>query len=197
MSEKNIKKIDIITDEDSENTSTDSTYNKKGKYMSLEKGTELLDVVVQLKKQLINENKEHVSRQAKQFKLLETSIKEYNKLVTREFNKLDKKAHRKKKKSITGLEKEHQVTDNMQDFLTKNFDIPRGTPVSRTQLTSLLNIYIKDNNLKNDVIPKQIKFDNGLNNLFENHKDEIHTYPDITRYINEHFPKTKPSTNEN
>ena len=100
---------------------------------------------------------------------------------------------KKSKTSVTGLEKEHQVTDTMQEFLSKNFDISKGTPVSRTQLTSLFNMYIKNNNLKNIKTPRQIIFDTELNNLFQNHKNEIHTYPDITRYINEHFPKNNLS----
>ena len=56
----------------------------------------------------------------------------------------------------TGLAEKHIVTPALQTFLQKHFDIPLNTPVARTTITKLLNQYIKNNNLQDNVNKKQI-----------------------------------------
>ena len=118
--------------------------------------------------------------------------------------KLDKRVHREikgarkrkrrvavdesgeaKPRVLSIFERPTQVTDELCLFLGR----PRGTLMSRSEVTKSVNNYVKEKNLKNkhDINP-----DGALKKLLLVGDGETLTYFNLQRYLNRHYVKATP-----
>jgi len=84
------------------------------------------------------------------------------------------------------FERPLQVTEALCNFLGK----PKGTLMSRSEVTKAVNGYVKEKNLKNkhDITP-----DAALKSLLAIPEGESLTYFNLQRYLNPHYLKTTPA----
>jgi upstream activation factor subunit UAF30 len=80
------------------------------------------------------------------------------------------------------FERPTKVTDELCLFLGK----PKGTLMSRSEVTKAVNNYVKENNLKNK---HDIKPDAPLKKLLAIGEGEPLTYFNLQRYLNRHYVK--------
>jgi chromatin remodeling complex protein RSC6 len=83
------------------------------------------------------------------------------------------------------FERPTKVTDELCVFLGK----PKGTLMSRSEVTKAVNNYVKENNLKNK---HDIKPDAPLKKLLAIGEGEPLTYFNLQRYLNRHYVKAAP-----
>ena len=84
------------------------------------------------------------------------------------------------------FERPVQVTDELCAFLAK----PKGTLMSRSEVTKGVNGYVKEKNLKNkhDITP-----DAALKKLLQIADGDSLTYFNLQRYLNRHYVKAVPA----
>jgi chromatin remodeling complex protein RSC6 len=84
------------------------------------------------------------------------------------------------------FERPVQVTDELCAFLSK----PKGTLMSRSEVTKGVNCYVKEKNLKNkhDITP-----DAALKKLLQIADGDSLTYFNLQRYLNRHYIKAVPA----
>jgi chromatin remodeling complex protein RSC6 len=84
------------------------------------------------------------------------------------------------------FERPVQVTDELCSFLGK----PKGTLMSRSEVTKGVNGYVKEKNLKNkhDITP-----DASLKKLLQIADGDSLTYFNLQRYLNRHYVKAAPA----
>ena len=70
-----------------------------------------------------------------------------------------------------------------------------GTKIARTEVTSALSSYIKDNNLQNQANKKFILPDEKLKSLLGISDDDKLTYFTLQKYMNKHFINETATTN--
>ena len=85
------------------------------------------------------------------------------------------------------FERPVQITEELCTFLAQ----PKGTLMSRSQVTKGVNQYVKDHNLKNK---HDIKPDAALKKLLLVPETEALTYFNLQRYLNRHYVKAVPAT---
>lgn len=136
----------------------------------------------------LNSLRELVSSMAAQVKKLE-------KRVHREIKDARKRKRRApvvegadaKPRQLSIFERPTKVTDELCLFLSK----PKGTLMSRSEVTKGVNCYVKEHNLKNK---HDIKPDAALKKLLAIGDGEPLTYFNLQRYLNRHYIKAeKPS----
>jgi chromatin remodeling complex protein RSC6 len=89
-----------------------------------------------------------------------------------------------KKRIPSGFAKPCKVSDKLCEFI----NIPYDSEIARTEVTKLLNQYIKDNKLKNS--KNKIVPDDKLKNLLEIQDEtelENLSFFNIQKYMNKHF----------
>ena len=84
------------------------------------------------------------------------------------------------------FERPVQITEELCSFLVQ----PKGTLMSRSQVTKGVNQYVKDHNLKNK---HDIKPDAALKKLLLVPETEALTYFNLQRYLNRHYVKAAPA----
>ena len=84
------------------------------------------------------------------------------------------------------FERPVQITEELCTFLAQ----PKGTLMSRSQVTKGVNQYVKDHNLKNK---HDIKPDASLKKLLLVPETEALTYFNLQRYLNRHYVKAVPA----
>ena len=111
----------------------------------------------------------------------------------------------KKKKSEDGVKRKPSgfaspvtVSDQLYDFLSK-YNVKKGDPIARTEVTKFITTYISENNLQNPSFRREIVPDATLKALFGEPielKDKtdpksplVYTYLQLQRYLSPHFPK--------
>ena len=137
-------------------------------------------------------------------KTLTTSLTSLRELATNllgQVKRLDRRVHReikdaRKRKRRTKVEegpdakprtpsifeRPVQVTDELCAFLVK----PKGTLMSRSEVTKGVNNYVKEHNLKNK---HDIKPDAPLKKLLAIPDGDLLTYFNLQRYLNRHYVK--------
>ena len=85
------------------------------------------------------------------------------------------------------FERPVQITEELCTFLAQ----PKGTLMSRSQVTKGVNNYVKEHNLKNK---HDIKPDAALKKLLLVPETEALTYFNLQRYLNRHYVKAVPAT---
>jgi chromatin remodeling complex protein RSC6 len=119
-------------------------------------------------------------------------VKRLDKRVHREIKDARKRRRRVKveegvdapKRAPSIFERPVQVTDELCAFLAQ----PKGTLMSRSQVTKGVNNYVKENNLKNK---HDIKPDAALKKLLSIDQEPL-TYFNLQRYLNRHYVKAAP-----
>jgi chromatin remodeling complex protein RSC6 len=79
-----------------------------------------------------------------------------------------------------------------EDLAWPRLEVKLGVPVARTDVTSYISKYIREHNLQNPEAKREIIPDATLRKIFANPNEDartIHTYLQVQRYINHHFPK--------
>jgi chromatin remodeling complex protein RSC6 len=121
-------------------------------------------------------------------------VKKLEKRVHREIKDARKRKRRAKveegpdapKRAPSIFERPVQVTDELCAFLVK----PKGTLMSRSEVTKGVNNYVKEKSLKNK---HDIKPDAALKKLLLIGEGEPLTYFNLQRYLNRHYVKAAPA----
>lgn len=118
-------------------------------------------------------------------KILQKEVLKERKDLLKKSNKNNKK--KKKKNSLSGFAVPTKITNELAEFLNLDKDIE----ISRTDVTSLICKYIKDNNLQNPDNKKIILPDEKLKKLFHGYlsdEDQLEFF-NIQSYLKYHFIK--------
>jgi len=135
----------------------------------------------------LNTVKSHISS-------LQTTIKQLEKDVKKQFNGLKKEAIKSKNKgnrSPSGFAKPSKVTKELCEFMNRT----EGSEIARTEVTKALVSYIKENKLENETNRKIIVPDNKLKFLLGLEDGQQLTFFNIQKYMNKHFVKSAESSN--
>lgn len=186
---------------------------------------EQVEVVLTFKErfdQLVKTTTEHITMLKSLNQELKKLHKEHDQLI-----KEASKKHKKKKterdfsKPIrqNGFAEPVIVSDELYSFLTKTkatmkdttfqpkneeeyknwprVPVVKGKPVARTDVTSHLAKYIRENKLQNPEQKREIRPDAALKKIFSEPTEvskldpskKVHTYLQLQKYVNSHFPK--------
>jgi chromatin remodeling complex protein RSC6 len=121
---------------------------------------------------------------------LKTKYRAFVKKVSRELKVAQKKSQKRKGSSnprkVSGFRKPTLISDELAAFLEK----PTGTTMSRTEVTRLINQYIRDQGLKNPENGRYINPDQKLAVLLNHTKDSDQlSYFNLQKFIKHHFSK--------
>lgn len=123
---------------------------------------------------------------------------EYNELLS-QFTKLQKqmkkilKAIKKedqdesKPKKLSGFAKPTQISEELATFLK----IDKDKLIARTQVTKLINVYVKENNLQNPENKREIIMNDALRKLIDIPDDVKLSFFNLQKYIKHHYPTSK------
>lgn len=123
--------------------------------------------------------KTQISNIQQQIKSLEKNLKKKMRGLKKEATKNKNKGNRQP----SGFAKPTKITKELCDFLNKK----EGSEIARTEVTSFLSKYIKNNNLQNKDNKKIILPDENLKFLLGISEKEELTYFNIQKYMNKHF----------
>lgn len=134
---------------------------------------------------------------AEKLALITSTVKDVQnvlKVLQKEYTKLSKTASKKaargaktgQKRSPSGFAKPTGLSNELCDFLS----IPHGSQKARTEVTRMLNEYIKKNNLQDSNDKRQIQPDAHLKKLMKMKDGDKLTYFNLQTYIKHHFIKT-------
>jgi chromatin remodeling complex protein RSC6 len=138
--------------------------------------TDLVDRIETIKK---NNNDE--------YKSIVSELKAMRKIVARlEKKKAKRKVDPNKPRAPSGITRPTRISDELSDFLGRE----RGELIPRTQVTSLLSKYIKDNELKSKENGKFLDLDKDGGKFRDLLKlgDTQVTYFSYQTYLTQHFP---------
>lgn len=116
------------------------------------------------------------------------------KVLQKEFNKIKSaKGSRKAKKAAggdtkrapSGFAKPTKLSDQLCDFL----GLPKGSSLARTEVTRVINQYVKSNNLQHTEDKRQIMPDAKLKGIMTIKEGDKLTYFNLQSYIKHHFVK--------
>jgi chromatin remodeling complex protein RSC6 len=120
---------------------------------------------------------------------LKTLIKNTDKQVAKELKMASKSTKHKKKTTGTrapsGFAKPTLISDELAVFLGKDLN----TLMSRTEVSKEINVYIKNNSLKDETNGKIIHPDEKLEKLLNVGKEIELTYFNLQHYLKHHFPR--------
>ena len=113
--------------------------------------------------------------------------KEHNKLKTQKGRKGRKNSGATtatgEKRTPSGFAKPTNLSDELCDFL----GIARGSSLARTEVTRIINQYVKDNKLQNAEDRRMILPDAKLKTIVTLGKDDRLTYFNLQSFIKRHF----------
>jgi chromatin remodeling complex protein RSC6 len=114
--------------------------------------------------------------------------KEHNKLKTQKGGRKGRKngganAAGVEKRNPSGFAKPTNLSDELCDFL----GIARGSSLARTEVTRIINQYVKDNKLQNAEDRRMIVPDAKLRTIVTLGKDDKLTYFNLQSFIKRHF----------
>jgi hypothetical protein len=115
--------------------------------------------------------------------LLKALSKEYDRM-----KKTVEKTERKRANARTnpnGFAKPAKITDEMHEFLS----VPKGTEISRTDVTRRVNAYIKEHNLYNPTNKRIILPDAKLRKILGASPDQEVTFFNLQRFLSASFVK--------
>ena len=114
--------------------------------------------------------------------------KEHNKLKTQKGGRKGRKnggatTATGEKRAPSGFAKPTNLSDELCDFL----GIARGSSLARTEVTRIINQYVKDNKLQNSEDRRMIVPDEKLKTIVTLGKDDRLTYFNLQSFIKRHF----------
>jgi chromatin remodeling complex protein RSC6 len=121
--------------------------------------------------------------------------KEHNKLKTQKGGRKGRKnsganAAGGEKRNPSGFAKPTNLSDELCDFL----GIARGSSLARTEVTRIINQYVKDNKLQNAEDRRMIVPDAKLKTIVTLGKDDKLTYFNLQSFIKRHFKTAATAT---
>ena len=122
-----------------------------------------------------------------QVKNVEKNVKKQMKTLQSQVNKNKNKGN----KNPSGFATPTKITKELCAFMNKE----EGTKIARTEVTSALSSYIKENNLQNQSNKKFILPDEKLKSLLGLTDDDKLTYFTLQKYMNKHFINETSSSN--
>ena len=131
--------------------------------------------------------------------LLSAAIKDIQtnlKVLSKEYDKQQKiieKAQKKRqnaKNSPSGFAKPNKISDELCDFI----GVPHGTEKSRTDITRLINAYVKEHNLNKPENKRFILPDDKLKKILNVGESEEINYFILQKLISHHFPASASKT---
>jgi hypothetical protein len=118
------------------------------------------------------------------------------KVLSKEYDKQQKiieKAQKKRqnaKNSPSGFAKPNKISDELCDFI----GVPHGTEKSRTDITRLINAYVKEHNLNKPENKRFILPDSKLKKILNVGDSEEINYFILQKLISHHFPASASKT---
>ena len=113
---------------------------------------------------------------------LKNMQKEYTKMM-KTVNKKTRKSTNTTKRAPSGFAKPTYLSDEICEFL----NIEKGTMLARTEVTRMINQYIKTNNLQFEKDRRRIIPDQALREIIQSKDEDIVTYFNLQSYIKHHF----------
>ena len=113
---------------------------------------------------------------------LKNMQKEYTKMM-KTVNKKTRKSTNTTKRAPSGFAKPTYLSDEICEFL----NIEKGTMLPRTEVTRMINQYIKTNNLQFEKDRRRIIPDQALREIIQSKDEDIVTYFNLQSYIKHHF----------
>lgn len=111
--------------------------------------------------------------------------KEHAKLQKATTKKTKKTASSTGPRTLSGFAKPSQLSDELCDFM----GVAKGTSMARTEVTRMINDYIKKNNLQSAEDKRHILPDEKLSKILNIKGDEKLTYFNLQKYMKHHFTK--------
>jgi upstream activation factor subunit UAF30 len=117
---------------------------------------------------------------------IKNAIKTLEKKTARDL-KLANKSKKKSKglRKPSGFVKPALISNELANFLNQ----PHGTELARTEVTKVINAYIRANNLQDPTNGRKIVPDKKLTELLNVKKEDELTYFNLQRYMSPHFAK--------
>ena len=128
-------------------------------------------------------------------KTLHLNLKVLQKEVLKEQKDSKKKSDKKKsdkKRLPTGFAKPSPISNSLAEFL----NLPTGSELARTDVTSKVIAYVKEHNLQNPENKKQILVDNKLKQLLSVKDEDVVTYFNLQTYLKNHFSSQTSTVTE-
>ena len=137
-----------------------------------------------------NELTSIVSSLLSSLKEVQSQMKNLQKIHIKEVKTLQKKTKKKRasrdgKKNPSGFTQPTKITDELALFL----DVSKGSMLPRTEVTKLVNKYIKEHGLQWEVNKRHIKPDKKLEKLLKVGKEADLTYFNLQTYLKPHYIK--------
>jgi len=114
-------------------------------------------------------------------KILQKEVLRERKEFKKRTDKIKKKSD--KKRSPSGFAKPSPITNELCEFL----GIENNTELARTEVTSKVIAYVKEENLQNPENKKQIILNAKLNKLLQPGEEDIVTFFNLQTYLKKHF----------
>lgn len=124
---------------------------------------------------------------------IKNAIKTLEKKTVRDL-KLANKSKKKSKgvRKPSGFVKPALISNELANFLNQ----PHGIELARTEVTKIINAYIRANNLQDPTNGRKIVPDKKLTELLNVKKEDELTYFNLQRYMSPHFAKASAVVNE-
>ena len=173
------------TDYDNYDLSENQEIEKNIDTENIEKKESNVDILFDKLQLQFNDSQQILKTLHNNLKILYKEVLKERKELQKKSNKNSKK--KKKKNNLSGFAVPTKITKELAEFLNLDHD----TEISRTDVTSLICKYIKDNNLQNPDNKKIILPDDKLKKLFNGYlgeEDQLEFF-NIQSYLKYHFIK--------
>ena len=173
------------TDYDNFDISDNQEIEKNVDTENIEKKESNVDILFDKLQIQFNDSQQILKTLHNNLKILYKEVLKERKELQKKSNKNNKK--KKKKNNLSGFAVPTKITKELAEFLNLEPD----TEISRTDVTSLICKYIKDNNLQNPDNKKIILPDDKLKKLFNGYlseEDQLEFF-NIQSYLKYHFIK--------
>jgi len=152
---------------------------------TLEENMDETPIEIQFKELLIS-----LTEQKNQISNTIIKVKQLQKTCTKELKNKKNKKNRKpsdpdKKRAPSGFTKPIKLSEELCEFIGKQ----NGTEMARTEVTKLIAIYIKDNNLQLEKDKRTIVPDKKLSKLLKCGDNDIVTYFNLQSWMKPHYIK--------
>lgn len=128
------------------------------------------------------------------FSSLKSDFKSLEKRCLREFKAVQKTTKKKRNANANGggFKKPVPISNELAAFLNK----PEGTVMARTDVTSAITQYFKENNLQDPANGRNLIPNAALTKLFKLESTDHLSYFNLQKFLKPHFPKAEAAAPE-